>query len=181
MKRIISLFLAAILLLSLFGCSDVREFRHCEMILRLPRDFSLVEEGEPFVISDGSGKEISFTTSNEKSVDMALCDGNCAVTLVRISTEAAAAAGIFPALSQLEFAKFYIERILKLDALCQLISDIPYCTYEKRSNGTDFSFLLSFFRTPNAYFVLSFITTADRFDAMMPTLTEYVVEVKFGE
>lgn len=181
MKRIFSLLTAIILFLSLIGCSDISEFRHCEMILRLPRDFSPVEEGEPFVIIDGSGKEISFTTSNEKSVDMALCDGDCAVTLVRISTEAAGASGIFPALSQLEFANFYIKRILLLDAECQLISDIPYCTYEKRTDGVDFTFLLAFFRTPNAYFVLSFITTTDRFDAMMPSLTEYVLSVKFGE
>lgn len=181
MRRLLSLIVVICIAFLLVGCSKTKEFQHCEIILNLPADFESVSGEEPFVVTDALGAEVKFTTSNGNQVDLALCDGNSAVTLVRISAEAAAGEGIFPALSQLEFAKFYIENILKLDTQCQLISDIPYCTYEKRSNGTEFSFLLAFYRSPDAYFVLTFITTADRFEAMMPTLTEYIRAVRFGE
>ena len=98
---------------------------------------------------------------------------------MRISHEAAVDEGIFPGLTQLEFARFYM-KLSGISSEVEIHSGVPYCTYQKLgSDGGSFTFLLSFFQTPNAYFVLSFITTEDNFDSMRPTLFEYISSVGF--
>ena len=180
MKRILYFILMLVMLFSLSSCSDTKKFTHCEITLTLARDFELKPEDEPFLIEDASGIPVAFSVSNEDGIDMALCDGSIAVTLVRISHEAAIKEGIFPGLTQLEFAKFYMN-LSNIVSEVQLHEGVPYCTYKKLGgDGSSFTFLLSFFQTPNAYFVLSFITTDDNFDNMKPTLLDYVSAVSFN-
>lgn len=179
MKRLVFLFAAISLFASLLSCSHTREFTHCEMTLTLSDSFAQTESGDPFVIKGALGEPVVFYTSNADKSDVVLCDGEMALMLVRISHEAAAGEGIFPGLTQLEFARFYIS-LSNVDSEVRLYSGIPYCTYRRvGSDGGAFTFLQSFFQTPNAYFVLTFITVEDNFDVMKPTIFEYISSVSF--
>lgn len=181
MRRIASLILTLAAVLSLLGCGEegVR-FTHCEMTLNLPDTFFEVASGEYFVIENCDGEQIAFSAEGAIGTDLSVCNGLVAITLLRLSHEAAAGEGVPPMLTQLDFARFYLT-LIEREAEIKLHSGVPYFTYESiGSGGESFTFLLSFFQTPHAYFVLSFITTTDNFEALLPDVLTYIGCVSFS-
>ncbi len=176
----------AVLALTLFSllffvaCEKPNSFSHCEITLTLPDDFSRVDSAGPFVIYDGEGRATVFSLSSAEGADLTVASDFALVTLSRISKEAAFDEGIPPLLTQLEFAKFY-KSLTDVTAEVYKNGDIPYYSYTRESNsGDEFFFLLSFYAVPNAYFVVSFITTADRGEGAFGEFLEYAEGVSFG-
>ena len=178
MKRILSFILVLLLLLSTTACGEKGSFTHCEITLNLTEKFTECSSDEPFVIVDSSGNSVVFKTTSA-SPDIALSDGVTVVMLSRISHEAAADEGIAPFLTETEFARLYMS-LSETEAEIFYYSDTPYYLYEKTgSDGARFTFLVSFFRSPYAYFTLSFITTQDNFETEKLHILGYIDAVKF--
>ncbi len=168
-----------ILIFNLTCCGDKNSYQHCEMIISLPDGYEAVSPDEPFIIYDASGAANIFTLSNVGSIDMAFMDSVSVVSLCRISKEAAYDEGIPPIMSQLEFAKFYLGTS-GVVAKVMTHLDIPYYTYTKTSDsGGEFNFLMTFYTTPNAYFIVSYITTADRASAQKESFLDIAERVSF--
>ena len=177
--KILALFALVGLAACLFSCDKTSTFTHCEMLLTLPDDYEKTSGDEPFIIYDKNGFPRVFTTSNAASTDMIFSSEDALITLVRISKEAALEDGIPEFLTQLDFAGYYLSQS-GIDAQIELHRDIPYYTYGLTSEeGEDFTILLTFYATPYAYFIISYITTADRAGEQLQSFLEIALDVGF--
>ena len=177
-RRIFIFFAVAAALFSV-SCGDTLAHKHCEIVLNLPKEYESANPKEPFVIEDSRGIPTLLLMSSGASIDMALCDSQSVVALTRISNEAAYEEGISPVLTQLDFARFYME-LSNIDSEVKLHSDIPYYTYTVTSNtGEEFKFLATFYRSPYAYFVVLYAAVADVFDGRLRSFLDYASDVGF--
>ena len=136
----ISILLILSLLLSLTSCSDTERVEYCELGIVLTRDF------EPYE-SDGA-------------FDLAYSDGKVIVGITRYSFVDCEELGLLSTYTPLKLASVYmkmIDRTVTEDVKKR--GDIPYFTYtEISSDGYEYFYMPTFYRTQYAYFIITFIT-----------------------
>lgn len=136
--------IAVILILALALASCAPKYEHCELGIVLPTDFTDYEIGDAY--------------------DVAYSDGTMIVGMLRFSHAACLSAEIPITMTQHKWAEFYLERAGGLDNLTgiQTRGDTPYFTYTIDGyDGVTYRYIPSFYITPNAYFVITFIFGED--------------------
>ncbi len=112
------------------------KFGHAEMRIPLNSDFESVEiEG----------------------YDSAYSDGKKVVATMRISFEAGFNQGIPETFTPQEFAAFYLKEVGR-EAEIQKDGYLAFCEYKVKDGELDYYYMLSFYRTKFAYFVVLFTT-----------------------
>ncbi len=151
--------LAALLLLallfSLISCAP--RYQHCELGIRL--------------------RETYKDYSTDGAYDVAYSDGSMIVGMLRFSFAACLEASIPITMTQQKWAEFYLKRAEKMENLSEISErgDTPYFTYNQRGNdGKTYRYLVSFYITPNAYFVITFIFMEDYAENLMAEALGYI-------
>lgn len=138
--RFLSLFLILTLLTAFMSsCKDTTpkgEFTHCELTLVLDETFS-EEETEDF--------------------DILLRSGEIAVSLIRISFDAAVKEGIGETYTAKGFAAFFMHKSEKSTELL-MHGDVPYYNYTETVSGADVFYTVTFYRSLSAYFIVAYAT-----------------------
>lgn len=143
-KRLISIFLVIALCLSLAGCSKEKKIEYCELGIILTKDF------DPY---DSKGV-----------FDVAYSDGNTIVGFIRYSFVDCEEYGFLSTYSPLKFAEAYINKMgYGSEDGVKTQGDIPYFAYVSTPQDGDSRFYMhTFYCTPYAYFVITYITSALR-------------------
>ena len=142
MKRI-KLPLAIITLLSLIlsfgGCSDEKRVEYCELGIVLTDDF--------------------ITYDTDGAFNVAYSDGNTIVGIARYSFVDCEELGLLTTFTPLKLANVYLDMMDRtVDEAVKERGDIPYFTYtETAKDGSSYFYMPTFYRTPYAYFVITFI------------------------
>ena len=132
-RKIFLLVLTAAVFILCVSCGK-QDFGHAEMKIPLNSDFEAVEiEG----------------------YDAAYSDGEKIVAAMRISFEAGFNQGIPETFTPQEFAAFYLKEVGR-DAEIQKKGYLAFCEYEIEDSGTDYYYMLAFYRTKFAYFTVLF-------------------------
>ena len=141
MKKIVSLLIVLTLLLSLFSCGD-RRVSHCELSITLPSSFTDYDTGGIY--------------------DVAVSDGSIIVGILRLSFEACIRDSIPITMDAEKFAKYYKgQGGTGLGEVSEIITseDVVYFTYILDGNdGGKYFYMPTFYVSPYAYFVVTFIT-----------------------
>lgn len=159
-KRI---FIASLLMIAMLfsatSCKDKRKtFEYCEI------GISLTEKFEPYD-SDGA-------------FDVAYYDGNVIVGMLRYSFVDCIEYGFLSTLDPLKFAEVYLEKSGKENIEIQVSGDVPYYTYTAvNTESRAYFYMLSFYRTPYAYFAITFITPPEPSLETREKLLEYAKSV----
>ena len=143
MKKInlpIALVLTVALLLTLTSCSNARRVEYCELGIILTEDF------------------ITYDTDGAFSV--AYSDGEVIVGISRYSFVDCIEVGLLSTYTPLKLANVYLEMLERtVDESVKVRGDIPYFTYtDTDENGVSYFYMPTFYRTPYAYFIITFIT-----------------------
>ena len=147
MRRInlpVSIVLVLALLLSLASCSDARRVEYCELGIVLTKDF------EPY--------------ESEGAFNVAYSNGTVIVGIARYSFVDCEELGLLSTYTPLKFATVYLEMMDRtVDEGVTRRGDIPYFTYtETSSDGYEYFYMPTFYRTQYAYFIITFITPKAR-------------------
>jgi hypothetical protein len=134
-KRIFSLILLPLVILSVFSCGRDNVFTHAEFSLPLPKDFYEVEA---------------------ENSDLLMTNGEVTVAVSRYSFESE---GIPAYLSADIFAEYCLEKS-GIDADIYMYGDIPYFTYYDSSSGARLYCMVTYYSTPYAYFSVLYATRA---------------------
>ena len=134
-KRILSLLLLSIVLVSVFSCGRENVFTHAEFNLPLPKDFYEVEA---------------------ENSDMLMTNGEVTVAVSRYSFESDGVPGYLDAES---FAEYCLGKG-GIDTEVYMYGDIPYFTYYDSSSGARLYCVVTYYSTPYAYFSVLFATRA---------------------
>lgn len=139
-KRLLTLLVLLSLMFSLLSCSKERRIEYCELGIILTKDF------EPY---DASG-----------AFHAAYSDGSVIVGITRYSFVSCEEYGFLPTLTPKGFASVYLEMLDRgVDENLTMHGDIPYFSYTNTdSSGNKYFYMPTFYRTPYAYFVITFIT-----------------------
>ena len=138
MKRFISCLIFIAILFSLGSCSSEVRMEHCELGIILPDGF------EPYD-SDGT-------------FDVAYTDGELIAGLARVSYPAGIESGVSSTLTAHSFAEIYADRSGRVDSIVFDYGDCAYFTYADTVDYTTYRYTHTFYKTPYAYFVISFIS-----------------------
>ncbi|MBO5946140.1 MAG: hypothetical protein J6Q69_05975 [Clostridia bacterium] len=141
LKRLISLLLFISCLLGLVACGDEEE------------GFKTYSSEELSITLSDSFYQVEDPNSN-----LLLSNGKMTVSFKRLSFIDAEASGISAAYSDVRFANFFLENS-GIDSEVYMRADTPYYTYYSEGETRLFC-LASFYRTPYAYFILIFATSA---------------------
>ena len=159
MKRTLTVMLLLIsLTLALTSCKN-REaedysVQYCELGLELSAGFESYD-------SDGA-------------FDTAFYDGNVIVGMTRYSFVDCIEYGFLSTLDPLRFAEVHLEKTGRENIAVLTSGDVPYYCYTlTNSSAKEYFYMLTFYRTPYAYFVVTFITPASRANEMMDTFFKY--------
>ncbi len=163
-KRLASLFLSLLLILSCVfletSCGN-RTFRFKEMGITLPSSFE--EKDVP--------REV---------FDKAYSDGDMIVGFTRMSFMSSVMDGLPDTLTPRRFAEYYIERAVIYTEL-KMHGLVPYCIYTLGEAQTQESFLLSFYRTDYAYFIITFTVMGEFSERNIDRALSYVDTVFYTE
>ena len=163
LTRALSLFLLLGILLTASACSPDRAHEYCELGIVLPRSFEEV--------------------SAEESFDLALSDGSIFVGLLRISLDAAVEAHIPTTMTPLKLAEYYRVESELADTAATDISeiatsgDVPYYTYLLGEDGNKLFYVPTFYVTPYAYFVITFISPSEISEVALSEILSYTSTV----
>lgn len=155
--RAFALLLVLVLLSSaLVGCRANKVYGHCELTLELPESFEDYDAGETY--------------------DVAYSDGIVTVGFLRLSYEVCVTEGIPTTMSPGKFAEYY--RTLALDGITvgetKNEGDVPYYTYVLASgDGVSFTYMPTFYFTPYAYFIVTYILPTAVFERELPAILGY--------
>ena len=141
--RIIALFLTVFQLLMLVSCSE-RKYEHCEIGITLDDSFKEYDSGKRF--------------------DMAYTDGRVIIGVLRFSFDACLKDDIPISMSDFTFAKFYRAKATEIEDVSEveLYGYLPYFTYTlEGTDGSVHRYVATFYTTPNAYFLVMYITPAE--------------------
>ena len=143
-SKLISILLALTLLLSLTSCRGYDSFEYCELGIYLGRDF---EEYD-----------------SEGAFHVAYSDGETIVGIVRFSFVDCEEYGLLSTYSPEQLARVYLHKLGDdSDEGVQIHGDVPYFSYTAvASDGNKYFYMPTFYRTPYAYFVITFITPSIR-------------------
>ena len=157
-KRILSLMLVIISLLTLFSCGG-EKYSYCEMLLPLGDEFYGVEV---------------------EDFDKAFSDGETVVAVLRISFVAANKEGFGEVLTPLEFGRFWNEKCERnADVLSG--SGVFYSVYYNPSASGEDVYLEAFYRSKNAYFVLLFAAARVDGEEQVEKFLAYASGVRFTD
>ena len=134
-KRILSLLLLPIGLVSVFSCGRENVFTHAEFNLPLPKDFYEVEA---------------------ENSDMLMTNGEVTVAVSRYSFESEGVPGYLTAEA---FAEYCLGKS-GIDTEVYTYGDIPYFTYYDTESGARLYCMVTYYSTPYAYFSVLFATRA---------------------
>ena len=137
MKKKILALLVLVCTVVLGSCSREINVEHCEMGIVLPSEFKEYN-------ADGA-------------FDIAYACDTVIVGISRISYEAAIADGISATLTAKQFANLYKTANLH-DGRVRDFGDVPYYSYKITTDTASLSYYQTFYKTPYAYFVITFIT-----------------------
>ena len=141
MKKIVSLLVVLTLLFSLFSCGD-RRFSHCELSITLPSAFSDYDTGGIY--------------------DVAMSDGSIIIGILRLSFEACIRDSVPITMDAEKFARYYKgQGGAGLGDASDIVTseDVVYFTYTLDGmDGGKYFYMPTFYVSPYAYFVVTFIT-----------------------
>jgi hypothetical protein len=140
----IAITLLLTLLFSFSSCSNARKIEYCELGIVLTKDF---EEYD-----------------SEGSFSVAYSDGNTIVGISRYSFVDCEQLGLLTTFTPLKLANVYLDMMDRtVDEKVKQHGDVPYFTYTQTDkDGVSYFYMPSFYRTPYAYFVITFITPKSR-------------------
>lgn len=163
LKRIIALFLLLSALFSLSSCKKEKPIEYCELGIVLTRDFETYDSSGAF--------------------HAAYSDGTVIVGITRYSFVSCEENGLLTTWTPRRFATVYLEMSDKVtDEGVMVHGDVPYFSYTGTDNtGNRYFYMPTFYRTPYAYFVITFITPesnkeAGRVEFLKYTETVYILE-----
>ena len=156
----IKIFVSLLLVISVIflstSCVQYKKFEYCEMGIYLTKEF----------------KEYD----SEGAFNVAYSDGNVIVGITRISFVDSEQLGFLTTHSPRVFAEVYrdmMERELKGEV--DMHNDVPFFTYtDVGSDGAIYFYMPTFYKTPYAYFVITFITPKLREDVGRVEFFEYI-------
>lgn len=159
-RKIVSLFLILTFSLGfLFSCEEEKTFTHCELTL---------------VLDD------SFEREKSADFDLLVSNGEVAVSLIRISFDAALSQGIPDTYSVERFAQFFMIKSEKSDTLLQH-GDVPYYSYIETVNSRKLFYTVTFYRSYYAYFVVAYATSTENKDKYASDFLEYSSKAYFND
>ena len=157
-KSFVAILLLISLALSLASCKKSHEQRieYCELGMVLTDEFSAYE-------SDGV-------------FNVAYSDGNMIVGISRYSFVDCEEVGLLTTYSPKKLANVYLERLgMQVDEKVKMQGDIPYFSYTKtESDGVQYYYMPTFYRTQYAYFIITFITPKSRMVEGREEVFEYM-------
>ena len=159
LKISISLILILSLLLSLASCSKEQRVEYCELGIVLTDDFTSYD-------SDGA-------------FNVAYSDGKVIVGIARYSFVNCEELGLLSTYTPNKLANVYLEMMARtVDESVNKHGDVPYFSYtETAEDGSQFFYMPTFYRTPYAYFVITFITPKSREDEGRAEFFKYMESV----
>ena len=139
-KGILSTLLILAMLLTLPSCNRDRRVEYCELGIILPKDFDEYD-------SDGV-------------YNIAYSDGKTIVGIARYSFVDCEEYGLLTTFTPMKLAEVYLDMMDRTgDETVKKQGDVPYFTYtETADDGSQYFYMPTFYRTPYAYFVITFIT-----------------------
>ena len=162
LTRPIALLLLLAVLASLVGCKDKPAvYGHCELTIELPEAYKEYDAGDAY--------------------DVAYTDGTVILGILRLSYEVCSLEDIPIMMSPELFAEYY--RTLALVGIeaseTRYAGDVPYYTYSQSSlGGESFTYMPTFYFTPYAYFILTYILPTEQLGFMQESLLGYAGTVK---
>lgn len=165
MKKVLSLILLTALSLATFSCKkdDTVRVEYCELGIVLSEGFEPYDQGEIF--------------------NAAYSDGRTVVGIRRYSFVDCFEYGFLSTYTPEKFAKVYLDKFgLEASVGVQMHGDVPYFAYTNiDAGGTAYYYMPTFYCTPYAYFVITFITPASRqvegrAEFLTYTSTVYILE-----
>lgn len=139
-KGILSTLLILAMLLTLPSCNRDRRVEYCELGIILPKDFDEYDSGGAYNIAYSDGKTI--------------------VGIARYSFVDCEEYGLLTTFTPMKLAEVYLDMMDRtVDETVKKQGDVPYFTYtETADDGSQYFYMPTFYRTPYAYFVITFIT-----------------------
>lgn len=139
-KGFLSTLLILAMLLTLPSCNRDRRVEYCELGIILPKDFDEYDSGGAYNIAYSDGKTI--------------------VGIARYSFVDCEEYGLLTTFTPMKLAEVYLDMMDRtVDETVKKQGDVPYFTYtETADDGSQYFYMPTFYRTPYAYFVITFIT-----------------------
>ena len=141
MRKLLSLILLLALSLMLVSCRGGDYYTYCELTLPLPEEYERAASEE---------------------FDALYSDGRAFVYITRITFDAAFADGIPDTYSPLEFARFYRLNNSHTEFEINTSSHVPRYSYTGIDGEREVFMMHTFYRTPYAYFVVTYSSPASR-------------------
>ena len=140
LKGFLSALLILAMLLTLPSCNRDRRVEYCELGIILPKDFDEYDSGGAYNIAYSDGKTI--------------------VGIARYSFVDCEEYGLLTTFTPMKLAEVYLDMMDRtVDETVKKQGDVPYFTYtETAEDGSQYFYMPTFYRTPYAYFVITFIT-----------------------
>ena len=136
MRRTLSLLLCILMTLFAVSCSSDVRAEHCELGIVLPAGFEKIDT------------DLAF--------DLAYSDGEMVVGITRLSFDAVYESGIPATVSIREFAELY-QMSSGMKQIIYDFGDTVFYSYTKIGSGTAYQYVPTFYKTPYAFFVITFI------------------------
>ena len=158
-KRAVSLILLVCMLFSLSSCSNEKKFEYCELGIVLTKDFEAYNSSGAF--------------------HAAYSDGTTIVGFTRYSFVSCEENGLLTTWTPRKFASVYLEMMERtVDEGIKMVNEIPYFSYTNTdSSGNKYYYMPTFYRTPYAYFIITFITPDVRKEEGRAEFFEYIKTV----
>ena len=163
MRRVLSLLLILAVTASLASCSRYKKYEYCEIGIYLDKNF---EEYD----SDGA-------------FHVAYSDGSTIVGMTRFSFVDSEEYGLLSTYTPEQLAKVFMHKLsdVQTDGI-KVHGDVPYFYYVATStDGNQYFYMPTFYRTPYAYFVITFITPSVRAKEGRAEFLEYSSSVHILE
>ena len=157
-KALISFLLIISIVTSFVSCKSAN-VEYCELGIVLTNDFGSYD-------SDGA-------------FNVAYSDGNTIVGIARYSFVDCIELGLLTTYTPRKLAEVYLDMMDRtVDEGIKVHGDVPYFTYtESAEDGSSFFYMPTFYRTPYAYFVITFITPKSREAQGRVEFLEYISTV----
>ena len=158
-KVFISLLILICILTSLVSCGNEKKIEYCELGIVLTKDFCEYDSGGAYSVAYSDGKTI--------------------VGIARYSFVDCEEYGLLSTYTPLKLANVYLDMMDRtVDETVKTQGDVPYFTYTKvAEDGSQYFYMPTFYRTPYAYFVITFITPKSREVQGRVEFLEYVKTV----
>ena len=153
---LVSIVLIFAILTSFVSCANDKRFEYCELGLILTKDFESYDSGGAF--------------------NVAYSDGNTIVGIARYSFVDCIELGLLTTYTPRKLAEVYLNMMDRtVDEGVRVRGDVPYFTYTETTNdGSKLFYMPTFYRTPYAYFVITFITPKEREEVGRVEFFEYI-------